>query len=577
MKKLYLLILLFIASHSVAQNLVSITPNMGYAGSSLTTTITGPADFMQIGSPPMFSSDVYLTNGTITIIATNFSIYYQNGWCCTPTDSLSADFTLPSNAPTGYYDVHVITYDDPWNPIPFDHLLPSGFFIGTPDGIISGNIYYDINQNGIRDAGEVGVANMRVNVQPSNINVLTNSTGNYYAYQDSGTHTITYVPYFGYALTSTPSSYTITIPPDSAGNDFGVYRPTSTTYTQNFSVWTHPMRCIYYGFSAFTATNNTTGLMEQGSITIIHSPNLSFSYSTIPPDVINGDTLTWYYSNLGPGASFTSQVVYNNPPAGQTVSYMVIDSVEDANGVLMNIYDQTFTTVTSCSVDPNDKAVYPAGENSLNHTLINSHLDYTIRFQNTGTDTAFNVMIHDTLDSDLDFQSVEILSSSDPVALQVDANGAMLFTFSNIMLPDSNVDEPGSNGYVIYRVNPLGGIAENTVINNTAHIIFDFNTPVITNTTMNTMVSIIPVSIQEKNISASLVMYPNPASDKLNIDLAGKRGWLTLYNILGETVKSESLSQGVNKITLKGMSSGIYIVKTVMEDGKILSSRLIIK
>ena len=58
------------------------------------------------------------------------------------------------------------------------------------------------------------------------------------------------------------------------------------------------------------------------------------------------------------------------------------------------------------SYDPNDKTGFPKGQTENNYISANQQLQYLIRFQNTGTDTAFTVVIRDTLDVDFDIFSV---------------------------------------------------------------------------------------------------------------------------------------------------------------------------
>jgi len=122
---------------------------------------------------------------------------------------------------------------------------------------------------------------------------------------------------------------------------------------------------------------------------------------------------------------------------------------------------------------------------------MNTQLNFTVNFQNTGNDTAFTVIILDTLDSDLDLSTFEITGSSDPMSVQMDANGALQFTFDNILLPDSNIDEPGSHGFVNYRISPQAGLPDPTQITNTAHIFFDANPAVVTNTSLSTLTNLV--------------------------------------------------------------------------------------
>jgi hypothetical protein len=121
--------------------------------------------------------------------------------------------------------------------------------------------------------------------------------------------------------------------------------------------------------------------------------------------------------------------------------------------------------------------------------LTTPQLDYTIRFQNTGTDTAYVVEVRDVLDPDLDRNSFQFLGASHAVtSLVIDAVGEITFRFENILLPDSNVNEPASHGFIRFRMRPGPNLPNGTVVSNTAAIYFDQNAPVITNTTFSTFV-----------------------------------------------------------------------------------------
>jgi hypothetical protein len=63
----------------------------------------------------------------------------------------------------------------------------------------------------------------------------------------------------------------------------------------------------------------------------------------------------------------------------------------------------------------------------------------------------------------------------------------LVFTFENILLPDSTTNFEGSLGHVYFQVKPRAGLVPGTVIENTAAIYFDFNAPIITNTTFHTI------------------------------------------------------------------------------------------
>jgi uncharacterized repeat protein (TIGR01451 family) len=307
-------------------------------------------------------------------------------------------------------------------------------------------------------------------------------------------------------------------------------------------------------------------------VTLIHSANLPFATGTSTPGfTISGDTVSWTYSNLMPGQNQTYQGDFNNGPAGDTVTFTYIDSVFDASWNFKRVYSNSFTYVIACSFDPNDKAVDPPGVYSEHFTLMNEELQYTIRFQNTGNDTAFNVRILDTLDANLNLSTLQIIASSHPVSLQATPGGALQFIFSNILLPDSIVDEPGSHGYVVYKIQHNPGLTEGTVIYNTAHIIFDMNPAVVTNTTYNDMVSMIPTAIAENSLSSGGYIYPNPVTDQAWVYLYGStqgRHLITIYNSIGKKLLSATFT-GNQYLLKEKLPEGIYLVSVTDADGKL--------
>jgi uncharacterized repeat protein (TIGR01451 family) len=150
------------------------------------------------------------------------------------------------------------------------------------------------------------------------------------------------------------------------------------------------------------------------------------------------------------------------------------------------------------SFDPNDKAVVPQGMTENYYTPMGKALEYTIRFQNTGTDTAYKVVVVDTLSANLNMSTLQLGTVSHPYTLSVSGKGkpVLTFTFNNINLPDSTSDQLGSNGYIKFSIKPKEGLAEKTIIKNYADIFFDYNEPVRTNTVFNTIYDM-PLVVEE--------------------------------------------------------------------------------
>ncbi|MFN6945771.1 MAG: MBG domain-containing protein [Cytophagaceae bacterium] len=143
------------------------------------------------------------------------------------------------------------------------------------------------------------------------------------------------------------------------------------------------------------------------------------------------------------------------------------------------------------SYDPNDKLVTPEGFGEENKVLQSTNFDYKIRFQNTGTDVAYTVVVVDTLDANLDFSTFKFHGTSHNCKLEVAGTDRKILTFifGGIDLPDSTSNEPKSHGYIDFSIKAKDELAVGTRIENRAHIFFDYNSAIITNTTSNKVVN----------------------------------------------------------------------------------------
>ena len=483
MKKSLLFLLFIFSIFQAKSQIVSISPDTANQAQNLTTTITMVNGTIGFGSPPWQSQDIYLQQGTNYIYSSGLNWFWGN-------DFGDAYFNIPPNAQLGLYDLHVTTYDNLQNPVYWT--LPNSFFVRPYAGTIEGDVYFDTNQNGVWDGGEPGLENHKVNISPGNMNIYTDNAGHYKAYLDTNVYTVSYIPNQTFSQTSVPVTYSAPVPPSHTGLNFGSYS-TQALYGHYMSTWRHPIRCApSFGYT-YIDIDHTGILPVNGKVTFIHSANLAPNSILPAPDVTMGDTMIWYYDTLSMGESFYvggsiwNYMSFFSAPAGQTVWYVAIDSVYDLAGNFLFQSVDSFNFVVTCSCDPNDKNVFPVGELGQHYTPPNSDLSYTINFQNTGNDTAFTVIITDTLDVNLDWNTFEVVSSTHSLNTAMDANGVVTFTFDNILLPDSNVDEPGSHGAVVYHIRTDSLLPDPTEITNTSYIYFDWNPPVVTNTTLNTI------------------------------------------------------------------------------------------
>ncbi len=215
----------------------------------------------------------------------------------------------------------------------------------------------------------------------------------------------------------------------------------------------------------------------------------SFSFKQVPDTIAHAHLVGWYVGELFPGDDFKVKGNVKSPRIGGVTQ--VGDRFDFEAWVNTRNPASLFTASPEllCSYDPNDKQVNPSRAND--EVLIGSPLVYNIRFQNTGNDYAQHVSILDTLDVDLDFRSFTFVSTSHPELLHISLEDERIirFQFDNIFLPDSSENFEGSQGYVAYTIHPVAPVQHGTEMQNTAHIIFDSNPAIITNTTRSVMVN----------------------------------------------------------------------------------------
>jgi uncharacterized repeat protein (TIGR01451 family) len=145
-----------------------------------------------------------------------------------------------------------------------------------------------------------------------------------------------------------------------------------------------------------------------------------------------------------------------------------------------NIYASHCSEVRG-SFDPNDKSATPSGISERNFVVPNIWMDYLIRFQNTGNDTAFTVVIVDTISESLNLSSFQEGFSSHNYVIEFLDDRVVKWTFYDIMLPDSTTNLQGSNGFIKFRIKQVNDLNDGTLISNSASIYFDFNEPIFTN------------------------------------------------------------------------------------------------
>ncbi|MCH2044845.1 MAG: T9SS type A sorting domain-containing protein [Saprospiraceae bacterium] len=232
------------------------------------------------------------------------------------------------------------------------------------------------------------------------------------------------------------------------------------------------------------------------------------------------------------------------------------------------------------SYDPNDKTGFPYGLGT-NHLIDpNTSLDYHIRFQNTGTDTAINIVIIDTISNDFELSTFTVLGASDPYTWRIYGQGILEITFNQIMLPDSNINEPESHGYFRFNIRHKVGLPLGTELNNTADIYFDFNEPIRTNTTShiiqkNFLLDRTQAGGLYLNIAKNqIIFYPNPMTGLANIQVLDKdvdQYIFQVFDAQGRLLHTAKYQENQFSFSRNELAKGLYFYR-VIGDNKLLGS-----
>lgn len=440
--------------------------------------------------------------------------------------------------------------------------------------------YFDANNNCNVDLAEQLLPNQLVHVQPSDDYFFTGSNGSLDYYSTNSSDTITVIsPLFGTACNGNSYTYIATPATINAVN-FGFTAPTNPdlTLTGAAGITRQNMQQ-----NIAVSVNNLGATTANATLQLIIDSAYSITSTTPIAASINGDTVTWNLTNL---TTFQPQQFYVNAylPIAIPIGYNYHHFATVTTSVDNNANNDTLSLngVVIGSYDPNHKIVFPEGIGADHIIANNQRLTYTIDFQNTGTDTAFNIYVTDAISSLLDLSTLRILGSSHPMTYTLN-NRELTFFFNNIQLVDSATNPAGSIGFFQYSIMPFANKIGET-IENTANIYFDYNLPIITNTTSNKIGG--PLSLQEPFITyTKFVVYPNPSLDgkgTIRVDLQStQRLDIRLKNSFGATVATREFtpqSVGVYQLPFdfNGLSNGLYFIELTQGNKQMIEKLVVV-
>ncbi|MCC6282252.1 MAG: DUF11 domain-containing protein [Saprospiraceae bacterium] len=321
------------------------------------------------------------------------------------------------------------------------------------------------------------------------------------------------------------------------------------------------------------------------------NPSTTLNYIIIEDDVVLlqgqkqydiAESITLDYAANGRTWRIESQQEPGHPFSNVALAFLEgcggYQSLGYVNRFSVNGWEPSIDRVCAENVgayDPNDKQGFPLGYGSDHRIRPGQQLEYLIRFQNTGTDTAFTVQVRDTLSPWLDPGTLRAGAASHPYTWSLSSSGVLSFKFDNIMLPDSNVNLSGSQGFVSFQIGQRAGVPLETQILNSAAIYFDFNEPVITNQTLHTVGIDYITAVQDawgEETTPTIGVQPNPALYETLLQLPEGVERLTLWDALGRPVRSIRVRATQYRLDRENLPSGVYWLRAEDRKGNMVGN-----
>ena len=340
-------------------------------------------------------------------------------------------------------------------------------------------------------------------------------------------------------------------------------------------------RCFDNTYHVFYR-NQGTAVAAGAVVEATLDPSFVFQSSTIPVTGSVGNKYTFEVGDLAPGQSgsfhFTIKV-----SCGASLGQLHCVDVRmlPENDCTAGLPEATYSECrkNTSSFDPNDKHAFVDGMEAEATVEVGKDIEYLINFQNTGTDTAFTVVVEDPISPNLDIMRVQPTSASHAFRMDIKEGRILRFTFDNIMLPDSNVNEPLSHGFVKFRIAQAPGLDPGVDIRNRAGIYFDYNSPVITNEVHLSTIALTNGTGAPVQVS-SVKAYPNPFDRNLVFEVhcrecTGEKR-LDLFDMTGRLILSETFTGARYEMITKQLHAGVFFY-SVSEQGRVIGRGKLVK
>ncbi|HEX9979115.1 MAG TPA: T9SS type A sorting domain-containing protein [Flavobacterium sp.] len=434
---------------------------------------------------------------------------------------------------------------------------------------VIGNNSFDITGDGC-DSNDIAFPNLRFNIMgnASTGIYVANGSGSYSVPLPEGTHTLTPVMENPAYFQVSPESVSVSFPADISpfNQPFCI---SANGVHPDLEVIVVPMDAAVPGFEAAYKIiyRNKGNQVMAGTISLTFENDVMQMVSAAPEATASGNMLTWNFSEMNPTNTREIDLLFHlnaptdTPPANLDdeltfTAQISADADEDPSD---NTYE--LTDIVVGSFDPNDITCLEG--DSITPEMVGDYVYYRVRFENTGTFPAQNIVVRNFIDTTkLNLASLVPINSGHNFSTRITGN-KVEFIFENINLP---FDDANNDGYILYKIRTNGNLVVGNSFSNEASIYFDYNFPV---ETVPAVTTVQALGVQDFNFADYFTLYPNPAANSLNIASADGISVKTIniYNILGQVVLAIPDAQAVSVIDVSDLKNGQYFIKITSDKG----------
>jgi membrane carboxypeptidase/penicillin-binding protein PbpC len=88
-------------------------------------------------------------------------------------------------------------------------------------------------------------------------------------------------------------------------------------------------------------------------------------------------------------------------------------------------------------------------------------------------------------------------------------------------------------------------------------------------------IAMVGLSVTNKNLTSSIKVYPNPATESINVADAATGTKITVYSLDGRMIHQQISSSNIENIKLSNQAAGTYILQLIDPNGQKASTKII--